>query len=300
MKTMEKFPKTTKKSVMLKPHLVINVKKFIKYYYLYAKYIRFIDFNIKIHNSEVPKTILLVSHDMANSGAPILLLHIAKSIKKLGWNIIVVSKCSGPLVQEFAKISQIYICKTPAKFDKKIHYLVEKNVTVSLLNSVISGDWAGYLRKNGFRVISLVHELPGAIEAWGAIGSAKNISRNSHIIVFPSTFVEEKFEQLVGVTATPVILPQGLYLKPIHKIDRPSAKKFIDDKFMLSGKPIVLNVATGNYRKGFDLFVKMATLDSSFNFIWVGDVDKDILVEVSEKYKLNCIPNLHLLGYITS
>ena len=279
---------------------IMSVKRYLQFYYLYLKHIKSISFTLHMPDSEAHKTILLISHDMANSGAPILLFHIAKQLKMLGWNIIVVSKLAGPLVHEFSEFAQVYVCRTPAVFERKVAFLSSCNVSQALLSSAISGDWADFLSSKGFTIVSLVHEMPGAIEAWGAVSDAKNMATNSSIIVFPSSLVKEKFEWLTGIECESKILPQGLYLKPLMRLDRRLAKDFINTEFGLDGKPIILNVATGNHRKGFDLFVKMASLDSSLNFVWVGDIDQDIMETVAKIYSVKSIINLHLVGYIGS
>jgi glycosyltransferase involved in cell wall biosynthesis len=279
--------------------LKLAAKKVIKYYYLYFKFIRYININIDVDTLCTERAILLISHDMSRTGAPFLLLHIVKELHRLGWKISVVSMNPGPLLKDFNAYSSVYISRNAKEFCNKLTVMKKYGLNRAIVNTVVAGCWCSDLKLMGFKVVSLVHELPRVIVAWNAIDNARNMSKASDIIFFPSKFVSEKFRALIGIDTEYDILPQGLFLKSNKHIKREQAAKYIREKYSINDKSIVLNVASGNLRKGFDLFVDMAVQEPLLNFIWVGAIDKDIYKEISEKINLNSLNNLHLIGYVT-
>lgn len=279
--------------------LIVKLKEFFKFYYYYFKYLKFIQFSVSSKVKSFDESILLVSHDMSKTGAPMLLLHIVKELHKLGWNITVVTMSPGPLIEECSRYSRVLVCRKPKYFIKNLNKLRLLNVKKAFVNTSISGNWSGCLKAQGFTVVSLVHELPGAILAWGATSSASEIALESDVVVFPSRFVKDKFENLVKIKTKYRILPQGLFLKSKSMPNRETAISAVRQKYGFDEKTIVLNVASGNYRKGFDLFVDLAKKEPNLNFVWVGDIDKDIYEDVSSRLNFCTLTNLHLLGYVS-
>jgi glycosyltransferase involved in cell wall biosynthesis len=276
-----------------------NLRKLIKYYYFYFKYRKYINFKVNKELVDVEKSILIISHEMSRTGAPVLLLHIVKELNRLGWTVNVVTMSAGPLLEDFNRFSTVYVSRTASSFIKKLQLMKCHGVNRAIVNTVVSGGWCTILNKMDFNIVTLVHELPGVIITWDAIDSAKAIVEKSNVIVFPSTFVRDKFKEFIGHTGNYKILPQGLFLKVDKPPERELAKDYIKLKFKLDNKPVVLNVASGSYRKGFDLFVDMAVKEPKLNFIWVGDIDKDTYAKISNKINLDAVLNLHLLGYVS-
>lgn len=279
--------------------LKLTLKKTLKKYCLYIKNIGYLSFRLSKCNLHSMNSILVVSHDMSRTGAPMLLLHIVKKLHQLGWHIVVVSPTAGPLVPEFSRYAEVYLASDSKSFASRLSRLRLNGTKMALVNSAVSGSWCPSLNKVGFEVVSLVHELPGAINAWDAVPDAKLMAEYSKFVVFPSTFVRDKFSALVEIESNYIVRPQGLFLKSKTAPARISAGHYIRRKLSLNTNPIVLNVATGNYRKGFDLFVAMATKAPKLNFVWVGDVDGDILSQVSRGVGIDNLQNLHLIGYVS-
>lgn len=143
----------------------------------------------------------------------------------------------------------------------------------------MSGAAAGILKKAGFSIVSLVHELPQLIQDYKLQSEADAIAKHSDTVVFPGKRVRAGFESITGpIAGTAVEQPQGLYssallerksVRPLHEIlDVPETSKF------------VLNMAFGDSRKGFDLFIKTAErmIDERDDvvFVWAGNVTPDI------------------------
>ncbi|ELW1717333.1 TPA: glycosyltransferase family 4 protein [Vibrio cholerae] len=273
--------------------MLLKVKILVRYYFFYAKY--FFDIKKSMRGfGKSEKHLVAVSHDLSKTGAPMLLLHILKELSCRGWNITLISMCAGPLIKEFSKVSDIYISRKPKKFCERIARCESKSGNV-LINSVISGSWCKEFKDINFNVVSLVHELPGAIDYWKAGESAKNMNIFSDVIYFPSTFVKNKFQNNFGEAENTKVQPQGVFLTQESDILSDDALTLIRRKYKLDEKPIVLNVANGNFRKGFDLFLKLSHLCPDLNFVWAGDLDRGMKALARSE----STSNLHLLGYIS-
>ncbi|EIH0733295.1 glycosyltransferase family 4 protein [Vibrio vulnificus] len=279
--------------------LKLALKKTLKKYYLYLKNIGHLSFRVSKCNVHDKDSIFVVSHDMSRTGAPMLLLHIVKKLHQLGWHIVVVSPTAGPLVPEFSRYAEVHLASNAKSFASRLSRIRQNGTQMAIVNSAVSGSWCPSLNKADFEVVSLVHELPGAIHAWDAVPDAKLMAEYSKCVVFPSTFVRDKFNALVEIESDYIVRPQGLFLKSKTALDRSGAGQYVRKKLNLNENPIVLNVATGNYRKGFDLFASMAAKAPELNFVWVGDVDDDILTQVSREVGIDTLQNLHLIGYVS-
>lgn len=273
----------------------------VRYFYEIIKNIKNIKFNVgydfKSHDS---RKVIIFSHEMTKTGAPLLLLHIVKGLHAKGYNIIVVSQCAGPLLKEFSEFSDVYICRKPLKFEKRLDELISLGFNSALINTVICGRWIELLKSKGLNTVSLVHEMPNVIKTWKAEDEARKISLLSDIVIFPSMFVKEKFEEFQEDSFNFSILTQGIYLKPESKLDKLQSYVQVKDRYSLKEKDIILNVASGNHRKGFDLFLKMAIKYRNYNYIWVGNYDKSILNSVLSNTNILEVDNLKLVGYVDS
>lgn len=264
--------------------------------------LKFKTINIKSNKLDDKNKILIVAHDFNKAGAQVLLLNIVKELSKRQNDIIVIGRDYGNLKSEFKKYVPTYIAKCTGIFNLYIKALNNKGYKVAITNTVVTGDVILAIKKNGFNVISLIHELPMLIKSGGFINSAENIAKKSDIVIFPSSYVEKKFQEIAQVTNRVIVKPQGLYLNQNHIVDKVSAKKEINRIYNIPiNKEIVINVASGIERKGFDLFLEIAIKsieEKDIWFIWVGDYKSDIYEKVIKKYNLNKIPNLTLTGYI--
>lgn len=263
------------------------LKRRIRYLLDYYRYCGYLDRAV----NEEPlsnKKVVLFTHELSKTGAPVLLLHMAKWLHRNGWHVIVVSNASGVLIKEFSEYSRVLIARSD-RFQSKLKSIREQGFSLAITNSVVTGNWLDSLKQENFKVISFIHELPKVICNWNALSAAKLISNKSDIIIFPSTFVLEKFEELITDKLTnSVILTQGVFLK-----DEVSAVKKNCDSLC---RKVILNVATGNYRKGADLFIDLARKAREYDFIWVGGIDKTILK--SKRYTKNKDTNLQIIDYI--
>lgn len=143
----------------------------------------------------------------------------------------------------------------------------------------------------------LIHELPNAIKSLKIEKRATVIAELSDRVVFPSSFVHKKFLQF-GAVENYLIRPQGLYLTVNHTVDYKRSFKELDKELDIGNRKIVINVATGELRKGFDIFLQIANKlrkEKEILFIWIGSVNEKIYQEVLKGDKSD---NLVLYGYV--
>jgi glycosyltransferase involved in cell wall biosynthesis len=199
------------------------------------------------------KKILLISHELSLTGAPLILADLARYLKGHGFGITVLSPTEGPLEETFQEFG-----------------------TEVIINPLILRDARELLRY--FNSCDLV--LANTILAWRAIYAAKAIAKPSIWWVHESQFgldysrqypfVKGAFEA-ANVLAFPTEATAGLYADfssgerveilrsglDTNKLD-PNFPFTMDDK---NGKKMTLiNVASYEPRKGQDVLVKSLDL----------------------------------------
>ena len=241
--------------------------------------------------------ILLVGHSCERGGAELLLKNLIKEFIKQDAEVTVLVKVDGPLRQEYEKYAPTFLSDTLEKFEYYIKDLKKYGYDCAILNTVLCGDLIPLLHKWDYYAMNLVHELPGMIKLLNAYPFVNMVANESDCTVFPSSYVEKRFETLCKVRNQKLIQPQGLY-NPYDKFNRKKSRRKIEEKYNIPlDNHIILNVGRGEFRKGFDLFVDVSKRleRDNYSFIWVGDVDDDMLEYVDESTNNNLI----LTGFIS-
>ena len=249
------------------------------------------------------KTILVVSHSSREGGAPMLLNHIAHELVLKGYQVIIVTCDYGHMLYSFSKIGKVYVCLNKYDVNKLIRKICKKyNIEKCYFNSVMTGNLVKQFKKKGFHTVTLIHELPQAIKTLHAMKQAQNAAEYSDVLVFAANYIKEKFQELVlpsAILEKSVIQPQGIYQRIKADVNKDIAiKKICRTIGNISAGKIVLNVGEASYRKGFDIFVKLAEMDKDNTYIWVGYRENAFSKSVINKYKELPV-NLQIVGYIT-
>lgn len=250
-------------------------------------------------NQEFEKNIIFVSHDAHFNGAQFLSLHIIKALKQnFKYNIELICKEDGLLLDEFKKYSNVHVLN-PANNKQEAKELISrlslKNFKVAIINTVISGDYARLLNESGIKTVSLIHELPGVIEQYKAEKKAQEITDFSDKVVFPSSYVLEKFGEIFQLNKKKAeILPQGLYKSNKFKGNKDVARKLLRSTLNLEeNAEIVVGIGYADQRKGIDLFCEVATLvrkqNPNVSFIWIGNHDTNFVSKIPFDLKDNVI-----------
>ena len=247
------------------------------------------------------KKIVVVSHSAIYGGAPVLAYHIVRQLKEIGFTVAVVILEYGDMTEEYCKDNTCYFCLNNLSIKRVAEKLRIDGFDKCICNSALSGYAAKIFSTSGFEVISLVHELPGVLEAMNGKNKAQAAINNSKAIVFPSSVVKEAFLNNISNdnNIKSYIRPQGIYLVPDKHLDKTAARAFIEKEYNIKLKSkVVLNVASVSSRKGFDIFLEMANKCSDIQFIWVGIKQSPYYFKCIENHGGAIPDNLLEIGYV--
>jgi hypothetical protein len=235
--------------------------------------------------------LLLITHDCHPHGAQFLALEVARELIRNRYQISILALKGGKLTEEFSQLGSILIAEDFSKEDLS-NFLKQCRHTGCnkvIASTTVSGGLLPELKAHGFKVLTLVHELPGVIKAMNLEESAKKIAEFADVVVFPAQVVFDQFETIAKFEINKsIIRPQGLLRKNPYEAHNEAAYKEVCTRHDLpQGARIVLNVGYLDYRKGPDLFVEIAALickkHKDIYFIWVGHVDQEMESLVRKK-----------------
>lgn len=244
--------------------------------------------------------VILVTHECTRSGAPVLLLHIAETMVSMSIPVVFCARRLGALTQDMAKVAPVFYCPTRTVFSSVAMRLRDAGYSRVVINSTASSpilpdDSAWSFEKTLF----LVHELPGVIRYLHLEDDAKRALALRCTYIFPSTFVRDRYFEVIGKPKNHLIKPQAVYdaKNSIKTLSRAE----IAEKFQIpNDKPWVLNVANAEARKGFDYFLDLAALNSSYEWIWVGKNNPSMLAEALKRNGVSEFSNVTFTGYVPS
>jgi glycosyltransferase involved in cell wall biosynthesis/SAM-dependent methyltransferase len=230
------------------------------------------------------ESILLVTHDCHPHGAQFLTLAIAKQLKLDGFKVAIIALDGGKLQDDFARVGRTINAKEAgaAGVENFLASLRAEGTRDAITSTVVSGSIVPQLKNLGFRVLSLIHELPGVIRSKRQQANAGFIARLADKVVFPANLVHERFSEIAPVSADRVVIRhQGLLRRNPYKNRNGEAYRIICEKHHLPrDTQIVLSVAYADSRKGPDLFVEIAAQvlrqRPNTTFIWVGGFDPEM------------------------
>ncbi|MEI6561180.1 MAG: rhamnan synthesis F family protein [Verrucomicrobiota bacterium] len=245
------------------------------------------------------KTILLVTHEMSRSGAPILLLNIAKALRT-PWNVLILTLKSGGLEYAFTAGSDVLIGNAiPREHMRCERFLTQlfRNIAshhpihFAIVNSIVSNSVLKPLWENDIPSIHLIHEFASCNPPYSRY---RHSAVYSSLQIFPAELVRKdailaSHEIQIGQS---LVLPQGKSDAP-GNTGRPeqvaAEKERIRDTFRPVGFPketvVIVGMGKVEIRKGVDLFVatakRVAELqpETPFRFVWIGrgyDPEKDL------------------------
>lgn len=250
--------------------------------------------------------LLLVSHDCHPHGAQFLILEAAKKLHECGFKIYLLALGGGPLLADFMQVGNTLNVESASEESTK-NFLTEARAagaSTAITNTVVSGKIVPQLKEMGFRIVSLIHELPGVIRAMNQESNAATIAKLSDRVVFPANLVYQRFTEITPLAPEKVIIrPQGLVRKNPYKNRRAEAHRIVCDRHSLPADTrIVLNIAYVDERKGADLFVEIAALvlaeQPNTAFIWVGHSEPEMARRVTERVAaLGLQQNILFVGF---
>lgn len=233
------------------------------------------------------KLILFVSHEASRTGAPLIILEIAKNFSKIK-NIrpFFILLSGGDLLSSFQSIGFTFVLNGLSNYDieNKTRAILSAITNQELLCAYVNSAESRYVLKplfdNKIFTISLIHEMANLYNKneWNII------SLFSDKIVFPSQIVKE-----LGIlnnkleTQKIEVRGQGLLKPELFEINKNIAKVKLRKELGIPEESlIILGSGTRILRKGIDLFVNIAFTFLTNNdnphvyFLWLGGNNNDV------------------------
>jgi glycosyltransferase involved in cell wall biosynthesis len=234
------------------------------------------------------KKILLVGHDAHCFGAQILLLRIGQKLSRQfgievsyllpqeAWN----DGYQGEILDSYKSVGPVHVIKPgdPALANVLMDMKL-RGYEAAITNTALTGTFVSKLKEAGFRVVSLIHEMPALMNERNLSYPAGEIARLSDVVVFPANTVKSGFTKIAGLVRGKVLIrPQGLYSSELLQV--PAGENGLRKELGLPvDSKIILGVGYADLRKGIDRFVATALSICSDNpkvyFLWVGRISPE-------------------------
>jgi glycosyltransferase involved in cell wall biosynthesis/GT2 family glycosyltransferase len=190
--------------------------------------------------------ILMVSHDLSLSGAPITLSRLAKFLRDAGYFVTVVSPENGPLLQHYEQhkipvIIDPLILRTPAAVTTLL-----KNFDLIVPNTILGAQVVHAAQSIQKPCLWLVHESQFGVQMAARDPSVSDALGLADAVVFPSDHTRQLYQRFCRGNAH-LALHHGL--GPWPEAHRPALAKG-------GSKLIVVHVGSIEPRKGQDLLLK--------------------------------------------
>lgn len=229
--------------------------------------------------------IALMVHDAQPHGAQYLALHLLEEFRRLDVQVEVLLLGAGVLDARFealAPVHHLYRMTTEAQAVLAAA-MSARGISAVIANTTVCGRNIAPFHAVGLRVVSLIHELPGVIAAYGLQDALSTLLSVSDKVVISSRPVREHL-----LATSPggdlenrlVFLPQGLYKRNRHAgaRDMVDARVRLRDRFGLAHHvAVVVAVGYADRRKGVDLLARAAVRAcasrADLNIVWVGERD---------------------------
>ena len=208
--------------------------------------------------------ILLISHNLNNEGAPILMFNLGKQLKSKGYEVAVVSPHDGVLKTDYSKHRIKSYIHEPGNILTFLEYYKPK---IALVNTIVSFKYIEELKNFGIKIIWILHESEREIYFKDLKGLNKSSFEMADSVVFVSDATRNVYEDL-NENNNFVTIHNGLDLSEIEGFIQKNDKKLLRSQL---GYPenalIITTVGTVCPRKDQETFVKAAVdilSDSAF------------------------------------
>ena len=236
--------------------------------------------------------IIVVVHEAQPAGAAMLSLNIVQTIKRqTDYEPIAIILRGGPLEENFQKECDTYclgeqsydVLNNSAYLDEVLAKLAQEGVSYVMCNSVVTGITIPFLKKYNYRIIAMVHEMPTSIATYNFTAAAENIAIHAEHVIFAAKYVRDAFVRAFDCELEKCeIIQQGMYTPSIISYieEKKTYQEALKERLNLDDDDvIVMGCGVGNFRKGLDLFGKIALCsmlkNEKLHFVWLGAVDNE-------------------------
>ncbi len=254
------------------------------------KFVNSINFDKQAFN----EVVIFASHEASRSGAPLIILAIAKYFKEQHNILPIQLICDGgELLDEFAEVGPTYLMKyyfNAAMLKEEMQFLMEAlcqkaEIKRAYINSEGAGKLIPYLKRAKIpNVVSLIHEMGHYYDknAW------THINKHADTIVFPAELVKRKALANTAFDERKLhVIGQGLLKTAL--LNQPKTKYAATLRKELNIEEdahIILGCGIQILRKGIDTFIFTAISflnsykgNKKVYFIWVGEESENDIID---------------------
>ena len=234
-----------------------------------------------------PAEVILVSHDLTRTGAPLILLRIVQDlVARRGLRTLVLAVQGGELLEDFCEWSAVVdLSRARAAGVPESVFMAslrgalgERGRPQLVIVNTACVDPEAVTLGTDLPAITLVHELASSFSEARFV----NIYAHAGLVIFPAEFVRNEAHVLYPLPVEKsMVLPQGLLNPEFGLGDAKLARASVLEE--IGAEPnafIVLGCGTMDLRKGLDTFVQVArtTLRAAgsapdarpVHFVWIG------------------------------
>lgn len=224
------------------------------------------------------KKVYVLTHELSLTGAPIVLTHAVRILKKEGWDVLIVSPEDGVLRDTFLK--EGFPVMIQGNMDESTEWInVAKKFNLVIVNTIVPFKQIEQLRDLEIPVLWWLHDAKSGYEDYLQFVLPDTIGENIHVYSV-SQYADDAVREFRPKYKTNLLL-YGLKDEAINCQDEYE----IPD---LNGRFLFVNVGTVIRRKGQDIMAKAVRLlpeniRKQCLFLFVGRcIDKDIFKFVKD------------------
>jgi predicted HAD superfamily hydrolase/glycosyltransferase involved in cell wall biosynthesis len=233
-------------------------------------------------------SIIFLSHEASQTGAPAVLLSLMRWVKKhTNVKFSVIIGAQGVWNKRFEEIAPCFYLDGSHRngLTSELRDFCGSNVQAVYVNTIASGSYAEHLKYLGAEFITHVHEMENVFEIFETQFRALSKICDKYIAVSPGSVASLKKRNIHESKISffkPFIEPYDAYRIKQHSEVR---------------KTLIFGCGAVEKRKGFDLFCETALKllrrgDSNFKMVWIGSAEgKDLNPEFEIEHR-------HLAGFV--
>ncbi len=136
---------------------------------------------IEGYEEDVDKTILLVSHELSLTGAPIVLLRMAESLKRRGYQVIIICGLDGERFSEHSVQMGIPVIYYPDFLHLDMILSIRKQFSKIIVNTIKCAPIINLLNSTDSLVLWWIHEAGDSYKRGSAKEMPREVASNIHI-----------------------------------------------------------------------------------------------------------------------
>lgn len=234
-----------------------------------------------------PYHLIVGIHEASRTGAPMLGMALARSLKHRGLNPLLVLYGPGELKEDMLEMADVLDLSghfdKPAVLNRCLEHLSTEHLLpilrsgsansrpLAILNSAELSPLHPVFKARGFEVVSLIHEYLSRYP----FHYRERIWNDSDRLIFPAECVmNDSIVENANRAPTHTLL-QGLIDPDFGRMSKQTARQILQSEIAAGPSDfIVLSCGTAEPRKGIDLFVQVArhvvSAAGNVHFVWIG------------------------------